>query len=92
MAYDVKGLRRQSHRGAVGSGEGSVSSAWAYDTNDAAAAVEAAAYFAAHAWAKGDTIDAVMARGGTPIRKGYVVTAVNAAGVPTVALQTTTAG
>lgn len=94
MAFDIAGLRRLAPRGAVGNGAGSVTSAWAYDSNDAAATVEAANYFnsAADSFAKGDTIDAVMARGGTPVRKSYVVTSATGAATVTVALQTTTAG
>lgn len=93
MAYAEKGLRRLTHRGAIGNGDGSVTSHWAYDTNDAAATVEAANYFnsAVGVLSKGDTIDAVMARSGTPVRKGYVVTA-NSGTAVTVALQATTAG
>ena len=94
MALDTKGLRRLSHRGAVGNGDGSVTSAWAYDTSDAAATVEAANYFngSAAAFSKGDTIDAVMARSGTPVRKSYVVTSATGAATVTIALQTATAG
>jgi hypothetical protein len=94
MAFDQAGLRRTTHRGAVGNGDGSVTSSWAYDTNDTAAVVEAANYFntAAPQFAKGDTIDAVMVRGGTPVRKSYVVTSATAAATVVVALQTATAG
>ena len=41
---------------------------------------------------EGDIIEASMARGGTPVTKTYVVTAVSALGVPTLALQSTAAG
>lgn len=94
MAYAAAGLRRQEHRGAVGNGDGSVTSEWAYDTNDTAAVVEAANYFnsAAALFSKGDTIEAVMARGGTPVLKKYVVTSATGATTVVIALQTTTAG
>lgn len=64
-----------------------------YCTDDAAATVETAGYFngAARVLAVGDTIAAVMAAGGTPVLKHYVVTA-NTGSAVTVALQATTAG
>lgn len=66
---------------------------WAYSTKDAAATVETAGYFdtAYDIVGKGDTIQAVMAIGGTPVLKHYVVTASSSSGV-TVALAGTTAG
>ncbi|WP_163616505.1 hypothetical protein, partial [Klebsiella pneumoniae] len=63
-----------------------------YATADAAAVVEAAAYAPDKRLKKGDIIEASMARGGTPVTKTYVVTAVSALGVPTLALQSTAAG
>lgn len=94
MAYDPNGLINMGPRGAVGQGAGSVRSAWAYTIPDAAAVVEAASYFnaAASGFAKGDSIDAVMAVNGTPIRKNYVVTSATGAATVVIALQTTTAG
>lgn len=64
-----------------------------YATDDAAATVETAGYFnaAASVLGVGDTIDAIMAAGGTPVLKTYVVT-VNTGSAVTIALQATTAG
>lgn len=62
-------------------------------TTEAAAAVETAGYFnsAAGRLPKGSIISAVMAHGGTPVLKQYVVT-VNTGAAVTVALQGTTGG
>lgn len=62
-------------------------------TADAAAVVEAANYLngSVKRLPKGTVIQAVMAIGGTPILKHYVVTANNGTAV-TIALQTATAG
>jgi hypothetical protein len=69
---------------------------YGYVSADAAATVEAAGYFDAATTLlnPGDTIDAVMAVGGTPVLKSYVVTsnAVATGGHVVIALQTTTAG
>lgn len=92
MAYAEKGLRRLTHRGAVGNGDGSVTSNWAYDTNDNAATVEAANYFnaAASVLSKGDVIEAVMVRSGTPVGKTFIVTA-NTGSAVTIAVFTAAA-
>ncbi len=94
MAYDAKNLS-VSNPGCVytGGGEDKVAHRAHLITADAAATVETAAYFDAAylRLPKGTIIDAVMAVGGTPVRKSYVVTASSASGV-TIALQTATAG
>lgn len=66
---------------------------WAYSTKDPAATVETAGYFNTlyDILKKGDVIQAVMAFGGTPVVKTYVVTASSSAGV-TIAVQTTVLG
>lgn len=65
-----------------------------YSTADAASVVEAANYFnsATRFLLKGDIIMALMATGGTPVFKQYVVTSATGAATVTVALQSTTAG
>lgn len=75
MALDTNGLKRQFAKGATASG--APNSHWTYETADAAATVEAANYFngAVADLLKGDTIQATMAKGGTPVAKHYVVTA-----------------
>lgn len=77
MSLDTNGLKRQFTKGATASGAGTVNSHWTYDTADAAATVEAANYFNGNVadLQKGDTIQATMAKGGTPVMKNYVVTA-----------------
>ncbi len=62
-------------------------------TPDAAATVEGAGYLNASVarLPKGTRIEAVMAVGGTPVAKNYVVTANNGTAV-TIALQATAAG
>lgn len=97
MAFLKTGLKRVDHLGEIGTGVNSIKYLYTYHTLDAAAVVEAASYFAvafpgAPNWNVGDIIIAVMAMGGTPVMKHYVVTAVSAANTPTIALQTTTAG
>lgn len=89
MAYDPKALVRTA-QAAVAVGD--MASKFFYATADAAATVEAASYMTDKRLKKGDVIEAVMARGGTPVTKRYVVTAVSAAGVATLALQATSAG
>jgi hypothetical protein len=91
MAFDPNGLKRQFSKGATASG--APNSHWTYETTDAAATVEGANYFAAAVLdlPKGDTIQATMAKGGTPVGKQYVVTANNGA-TPTIAIFTATAG
>jgi hypothetical protein len=89
MAYDPKSLVRLA-QAAVAAGD--MASKHFYATNDAAAVVEAGGYITDKRLRKGDVIEASMARAGTPVTKSYAVTAVNAAGVATLALQTTGAG
>lgn len=91
MAFAANGLRRCDYGGHNGT---NAVSQFSYTTTDAAATVEAANYFnsAYQQFNKGDTIDAVMAVGGTPVRKNYVVTSASGATTVVVALQTTTAG
>lgn len=89
MAYDPKALVRVC-QAAVAAGD--MASKYFYATNDAAAVVEAANYMTDRRLRKGDVIDASMARGGTPVTKSLVVTAVSATGLATLALQTTAAG
>lgn len=69
-------------------------SLYIYPTNDAAAAVETAGYFngARGRLGKGDIVLAMMALGGTPVGKAYIVTAAPSSGNITVALFTATAG
>ena len=64
-----------------------------YITLDAAATVEATGYFNSiyQNLPVGSLIDAIMAVGGTPVFKNYIVTASSSAGV-TIALQTVSAG
>ena len=61
--------------------------------DDAAATVEGASYFASAVLdlLKGDTIQATMAKGTTPVGKHYVVTANNGT-TPTIAIFTAPAG
>lgn len=94
MAHETKNLNLVAQGGVVGSGAGAQGRKWMLVTNDAAAVVEAANYLNASAGllTKGDVIEATMARGGTPILKNYVVTAISAANVVTIALQSTAAG
>lgn len=89
MAFDPKALVRIT-QSAIAAGD--MCSTFLYGTPDTAAVVEAASYMTDKRLKKGDVIDAVMARGGTPVTKRYVVTAVSAPGVATLALQSTTAG
>lgn len=65
-----------------------------YSTADAASVVEAANYFnsATRFLQKADIIMALMATGGTPVLKQYVVTSATGAATVTVALQSTAAG
>lgn len=99
MAYNTMyGLTRQSAYLAQYLDAGQVYpsqvSNWGYATADTAATVEGAGYFNAVASfvQKGDTIDATMAIGGTPVRKSYVITSANGVTPVVIALQTTTAG
>lgn len=94
MAHELKNLILVAQGGVTGSGAGVQSRVWALATADAAAVVEAANYLNASAGLlqKGDVIMASMARGGTPILKCYIVTAISAAGVVTIALLSTAAG
>ena len=91
MALDTNGLRR--HCVKCNAASGAPNSHWLYDTTDAAATVEAANYFngAVTDLMKGDTIQATMAKGGTPVGKQYVVTA-NSGTAVTIAIFTATAG
>lgn len=89
MAFDRKALSR-IYQCAIGAGD--MLSTYAYGTADAAATVETANYFTDKGLKKGDVITASMVRSGTPVVKTYVVTAVNASGQATIALQATTAG
>lgn len=99
MSLFLAALQRV-HQGLVGTTAGvakgtgnTTQSHFAYRTDDAAATVETAGYFngAVKVLAVGDTIDATMANTGTPVRKGYVVTA-NTGTAVTVALLATAAG
>lgn len=94
MAHERKNLIMFAQGGVTGAGAGVQSRHWSLATADAAAVVEAANYLNASAdlLAKGDIIHASMARGGTPILKQYIVTAISAGGAVTVALQSTAAG
>jgi hypothetical protein len=76
-----------------GSGGGNIGHKAFLRTTDTAAQVEAANYLNASAsrLPKGTTIQAVMAIGGTPVLKDYVVT-VNTGTAVTIALAATTAG
>jgi hypothetical protein len=76
-----------------GSGGGNIGHMAYLRTADAAATVEAANYLNASVkrLPKGTVIQAVMAIGGTPVLKQYVVT-VNSGTAVTIALQGTSAG
>lgn len=93
MAFKLDGLKRIGTGAAHGTGRNAVVSSFMYATTDTAAVVETAGYFnpMAAEFVPGDQIDASMAIGAGVVRKSYVVTAI-AAGVVTIALQTTTAG
>ncbi len=93
MAFDTNGLKRQFTKGALAAGSGTVNSHWTFETNDAAATVEAANYFNAAVLdlQKGDTIQATMAKSGTPVAKHYVVTA-NSGTVVTTAIMNPAVG
>lgn len=92
MAFSASNLRRKNY-GAPLADNAQPMSEFSYVHTDAAAVVEAAGYFNAayRTLAKGDLIDAVMAMGGTPVTKRYVVTASSSAAV-TIALQSPAAG
>lgn len=98
MAFSPRSLVRQSVSAPVGSTAGAAQqqqvSYFIYATDDPAATVETAGYFnnARAILSKGDIISASMVNSGTPVRKGYIVTAVPTSGNVTVALTTTTAG
>ncbi|MCA0425415.1 MAG: hypothetical protein LCH61_19240 [Proteobacteria bacterium] len=97
MAFSAKSLARVQQLvvgDASGNPTASTISAFRYATADAAATVETAGYFngARALLTVGSIIVSVMAIGGTPVLKSYVVTAVPASGNVTVALQATTAG
>lgn len=98
MSYSPRSLIRTGTQAPVGAADGSAgmaqASMWLYATLDAGATVEAASYFnaARSQLAKGDVILSVMAQGGTPVLKAYVVTAVPASGDVVIARLTTTAG
>jgi hypothetical protein len=93
MALDLKNLSRIASLGVPTglAGDQKHRSKWGLCTIDDAAAVQAAGYFnaAAAMFVKGDLIAATLDVDATPVAKNYVVTAI-AAGVVTVALQTTT--
>jgi len=97
MSFCAKSLVRDQAApvgSTAGVAQGNLSTAWRYCTDDAAATVEVNTYFAAalsYGLKKGDTIDAVCAISGTPVRKGYVVTAVTTTTV-TLAVQATALG
>jgi hypothetical protein len=82
MAYATRSLIRtvQAPIGAADgkSSAGSPVSHYIYATDDAVATVETSAYFKDSRLRKGDLIDVAAVVGGTPVRKAYVVTAVNA--------------
>jgi hypothetical protein len=99
MAYNpIYGLTRQAAFLGFYLDAGQVSpsqvSNWGYATADAAATVEASGYFNAVAsqLGKGDCIRAVMALGGAPVLKDYVVTSASGATPVTIAIQQATAG
>lgn len=94
MPHDRKNLIMLDSGGVTGSGPGVQSRMHLGATLDTAAVVEAANYFngSADLLQKGDVLMMTMARGGTPVLKLYVVTAISAVGVVTIALQSTTAG
>jgi transcription termination factor Rho len=99
MAFSIKSLSRLSHAVPVGNAAGNATSVqvskFLYASDDAAATVEAAAYFnnARAILNKGDIIIVSLVNSGTPVTKQYVVTAApKVTGNVTVALQTTTAG
>lgn len=98
MSFSDKSLSRDQQM-PVGSTAGitgvGMSTWWRYATADAAATVETAGYFnnARSRLAVGDSIDAVMVIGGTPVKKSYVVLTVPAAGSNiTIGIATATAG
>lgn len=88
MAYATRSLIRtvQAPRGAADgkSSAGSPISAYVYATDDAVATVETAAYFKDSRLRKGDVIDVAADLAATPVRKAYIVTAVNAANEATI--------
>lgn len=94
MAHDRKNLIMFAQGGVTGAGAGVQVRHWSLATADAPAVVEAANYLntSADLLQKGDVIHASMTRGGTPVLKQYIVTAISAAGAVTVALQATSAG
>lgn len=85
-------IRRINEGVAIGAGNANVVTIWQFATNDLATAVEAAGFFnsLADSMAVGDIIFASLDLDGTPQLKNYMVTAISAAKVVTVALQTTT--
>ncbi len=93
MAYDSKGLVVESNYATTAAGQANTARRAIYMTPDAAAVVEAVGYFnsAAARLPKFTMIEAVMATGGTPVAKRYIVTA-NTGTVVTIALQATAAG
>lgn len=93
MAHSPENLTVEPVAAIAGAGTANVLHEAYLVTADAAAVVEAANYLNASAsrLPKGTLIEAVMAIGGTPVLKNYVVTA-NTGTVVTIALQTTTAG
>lgn len=88
MSFAERSLIRltQAPRGAADgkSTAGSPVSAYMYATDDAVATVETAAYFKDARLRKGDVIDVAADLGETPVRKAYIVTAVNAANEATI--------
>lgn len=93
MAHSTENLIVDPTNAIAGAGTALVFHRAGLITTDAAAVVEAANYLNASAarLPKGTVIEAVMAVGGTPVLKTYVVTA-NTGTVVTIALQGTAAG
>lgn len=93
MTFNAKGLQVQEPGGTTGATGQYMHQRATYVTEDAGATVEAAGYFNAgyQRLAKGMLIESVLAIGGTPVHKTYIVTGI-VNGVVTIALQTTAAG
>jgi hypothetical protein len=93
MAFSTKGFALETPGGVAGTTGQIRRTRASYITLDAAATVEAAHYFDSiyASLPVGTVISAVMAAGGTPVFKNYVVTASASTGV-TIALQSTAAG
>lgn len=92
MSFDWNGLKRITHVGSIGTGQGSVRSLWSYITNDPDTGVEGSGYFntAINEMKIGDFIFCGIDLDGTPEGKIYMVTANDGSDV-TVALIKATA-